>query len=271
MDIIGDVVTADGNAAGSGDRTAEVEGVIRSAAADIDDEGAALALLPLQCHLGGGDGGEDDIIHLHGNFPDQFDAILNTRADAVDDMEIRLDGFAKQADGGGGMLKAIEPIVPDDGVEIDVIVRNLDLAGDGSRFLDVLCGDGGFAVRQAEGATVVDASDVRPGDGEEDTADFHIAGILRLRERILQAGAGLGKIVDLTFSNTRRFGDADAENFYSAIRLYLSDDHAGLAGADLESDVNFGAACHELESIAIEKGAEIPCAAAFTAFGWSGL
>jgi hypothetical protein len=53
-------------------------------------------------------------------------------------MEIRLHGFAEEADGRGRVLESVEPVVADDRVEINVVLRDVDLAGDGAGFLDVL-------------------------------------------------------------------------------------------------------------------------------------
>ena len=239
------MIAADGDAAGRGDHAAEIERVVGGAAADVDDQRAAFALLAVERHLGGGDRGKDDVIHFQRHFADQLDAVLNARADAVHDVEIRLDGFPEKPDRRGRVLEAVEPVVPDDRVEIDVVLRDVDLAGDGAGFLDVFGGDDRFAIRQAEGAAVVDALDVGAGDGEKHAADFHIAGVLGLGERVLEAGAGLRVIVDLALADTGAFGLADAEDFDGAVRLHLADDHAGLAGADFESDVDFRATCHE--------------------------
>ena len=245
VDVVGDVVAADRDAAGGGDRAAEIERVVGGAAADVDDQRAAFALLAVERHLGGGDGGEDDVIHFQRHFADQLDAVLDAGADAVDDVEIRLDGFAEQADRRGRVFEAVEPVVADDRVEIDVVLRDVDLAGDGAGLLDVFGGRHRLAIRQAEGAAVVDALDVGAGDGEEHAADFHIAGVLRLGQRVLEAGAGLREIIDLALADAGGFGLADAEDFDGAVRLHLADDHAGLAGADFESDVDFRATCHE--------------------------
>ena len=156
-------------------------------------------------------------------------------------------------------------------MQIDVVRRDVDLAGDGARLLDVLGGDGRLAIGQAVGAAVVHALDVGTGDGEEHAADFHIAGVLRLGERVLEAGAGLGEIIDLALADAGGFGHADAQDLDGAVRLHLTDDNAGLAGADLESDVNFGATCHEgwdceKKSVAVEKGFQIAGAAVFPDF-----
>jgi hypothetical protein len=163
------------------------------------------ALFAVERHLGGGDGREDDVIDFERHFADQFDAVLDAGADAVDDVEIRLDGFAEKADGRGRVLEAVEPVVADDRVEIDVVLRDVDIAGDGAGFLDVFRGDDRFAIRQAEGAAVVDALDVGSGDGEKHAADFHIAGVLRLGERVLEAGAGLRVIVDFALADAGAF------------------------------------------------------------------
>ena len=45
VDVVGDVVAADGDAAGCGDGSVQIECVVGRAAADVDDQRAALALL----------------------------------------------------------------------------------------------------------------------------------------------------------------------------------------------------------------------------------
>ncbi len=139
------------------------------------------------------------------------------------------------------MFESVEPVIADDRVEVNVVLRDVDLAGDGAGFLDVFGGDDGFAVREAESAAVVDAGDVGAGDGEEDAADFDIAGVLGFGEGVFEAGAGLRVVVDLAFADAGAFRFADAEDLDGAVRLDLTDDHAGFAGADFKSDVNLGA------------------------------
>ena len=69
--------------------------------------------------------------------------------------------------------------------------------------------DGRLAIGQAVGPAVVDALDVRAGHGEEHAADHH-HGVLRLGQRVLETGAGLGKIIDLTLSDAVDFRHPDA-------------------------------------------------------------
>src|SRR5690606_20330798 len=55
VDVVGHVVTTDGDAAGGGDGAIQIERVIGGAAADIDDQCAAFAVFAVQRHLRGGD------------------------------------------------------------------------------------------------------------------------------------------------------------------------------------------------------------------------
>jgi hypothetical protein len=129
-------------------------------------------------------------------------------------------------------------------VQIDVFRRDVDFTGDGPGFFDMFRGDDRFAIREPESAAVVDALDVGTADGEEDATDFHVAGVFRLGERILETSAGLGKIKDFPLANPGAFGLADAQDLDGAISLHLAHDEAGLAGADFETDVNFRATSH---------------------------
>ena len=70
VDVVGDVVAADRDAAGRGDRAVQIERVVGGAAADVDDQRAAFALLAVERHLGGGDGRENDVIDLQRHFAD---------------------------------------------------------------------------------------------------------------------------------------------------------------------------------------------------------
>ncbi len=98
VDIVGDVVSADGDAAGGGDGAFQIEGVIGGAAADVDQQCAAEALLAVECHLRGGDGGEDDVINFQGALADELDGVLNAVADAMNDVEIGFNGFREESD-----------------------------------------------------------------------------------------------------------------------------------------------------------------------------
>ena len=53
------------------------------------------------------------------------------------------------------MLKTVEPIIPDDRVEVNVILGNVDFAGDGARLVDVPGFHRRFAIGQTVGAAVV--------------------------------------------------------------------------------------------------------------------
>ena len=90
MDVIGDVFATSGDAAGCGDAAIEVEGVVGGAAADIDEQGSAFAFGTIEGELSGGDGREDYVIDVHLEFADAFDAILNARANACDNVKIGL-------------------------------------------------------------------------------------------------------------------------------------------------------------------------------------
>lgn len=114
-------------------------------------------------------------------------------------------------------------------------------------FFEMFVFDGLMIVRKAENSTVVHALHVGTGDGEKDRSDLDIAGVLGAGKRIFEAGACLHEIRDLTFSNTCGFGDTDAENLYGTVRFDLANNDTGFACADFQSDMNFGAACHEVQ------------------------
>ncbi len=142
------------------------------------------------------------------------------------------------------MFEPIDAVVADDRVEADVILGIRDVAGDVAGFLEVFWEDVLLTVREPEGAAVVDSLKVGAGDGEEDGADLHVAGVLGLGEGVFEAGAGLREIGEFAPAHACGFGDADPEDFYRAVGFYLADDDAGLAGADFKANVDFGAAGH---------------------------
>ena len=244
VNVVGHMIAANRNAARSGDHAAEVERVIGRAATDVDDQGAIFAVLAVERHLRGGNRRKDDVVDLERHFPDELDAVLDARADAMDDMEIRLHGFAKEPHRRGRVLQPIEPVVADDRVDVNMVGRDVDLAGNRAILFDMLGADDRFAIRQTVGAAVVHALDVRAGDRQINAADFHIGGVLGLGQRVAQAGAGLRVIEDLTLAHAGTFCLADAENLDRAVGLDLADHETGLAGADFDSDMNFATSSH---------------------------
>ena len=63
---------------------------------------------------------------------------MDPSAEAVNHVEIDFHRFTEKSDRGDRVLKAVEPIIADDRVEIDVVVRDLDLAADAAGFFNVL-------------------------------------------------------------------------------------------------------------------------------------
>ena len=240
MDVVGDVVAAHRNAAGRLDRPVLIEHVVGGAAADVDHQRAALLRLAVERDLGGRDRREDQIVDVERHLAHALDLVFNPRPDPVNDMKVGIDRLSGQPDRRGRVFEAVHPEAADDMMKIDVIGRDGHRPGDLLRLLHVGRGDHRLVVGQAEAAAVVHALDVRAGDGEVDAADLDIAGVLRLDQRILHAGADLGEIVDLPLANTNRLRLADAEDFDGAVRLHFADHHANLAGADFESDVDLG-------------------------------
>jgi hypothetical protein len=86
---------------------------------------------------------------------------------------------------------------------------------------------------------------VGPSHREIDAADFDIAGILSLGERVCQAFARLCQIINFALFYTGRLSDADSQDFDGGAGLNLADDEASFAGADFESDVNFSLMRHD--------------------------
>ena len=185
VNVIGDVVATYRNATGCGDGTIEVKCVIRGASSNVNDQRAALALLAVQRHLSRRDRRENNIVDLQRHFTDQLDAVLNAGADAVDHVKVCFHGFAEKADRADRMLQPIEPVIANDRMKINVILWDVNFAGDGARLFDVLGGYGRLAIGQAIGSAVVDSLNVGSGHGQIDAADFDIAGIFRLSQRVL--------------------------------------------------------------------------------------
>lgn len=121
MDVVSDMIAANRNTAGRCDGAIEIERVIGSSSADVDEECAAQALLAVESHLRGGDGSEDNVVDFQRAFADEFDGVLDAVADAVDDVEINFHGFGEKPDGRRGLFQAIHEVFADDGVEGGVI------------------------------------------------------------------------------------------------------------------------------------------------------
>ena len=74
-------------------------------------------------------------------------------------------------------------------------------------------------------------------------ANLHVTGVFGFDQSVLHTGTSLREIEDLAFADAGGLRQSDAEDFHRAVGLHFADDHAGLAGSDFETDVNFRT-CH---------------------------
>ena len=125
----------------------------------------------------------------------------------------------------------------------DVVLGDVDVAGDLLRLFDIVFGDLGLIFCQTPRAAAVHAFDVTAGHAEEDGADHHIAWLLGTHEGVIEDGLDLLEIHDLAFAHTARRGGADTEDLDGAVAFGFADDDADLARTDLESCVD-SALCH---------------------------
>jgi hypothetical protein len=201
-DVLGDVVSTKGHAAGGGDHAVFIEDVIYGACAKVEHEGALVLGLTIEHYLGCGNGIEHDVFYIQGDVPHTADGVLDAAAYAVYDVVVRFQRTCLTAYGLLNCLLAVYDELAGDAVEKNVGLGDGYSAGDlFGLFYVVLC-DFWLVLWEAEAAFVVDAFNVGTGYAKEDVADHDITAVLCADEGVIEAGLNFIKVQYLSFAHS---------------------------------------------------------------------
>jgi len=236
--ITGDVIAADRHAAREGDGTIGKQHVVGRAATEVDEQGAALHAFLSERNLSRGHRRKHDVLDAEPKLFDAADRVLHSVTESVHDMIVGLETAARHADGIDDAVLTIDEVLADDAVKVDVLLRDPDVTGDLLDLVEVLHADHVLIVGNAEAASVVDASDMTAGDGQDHFSDGDITPLFGLVDGLVEAGLRLFEIHDFPLANARRGTVTHAEDPDAGVSLHLADDDADLGSADFESDVD---------------------------------
>lgn len=160
MNVVGDVVASDGDAA-AGDEFAFVVGdVVAGAGADVDEDGTVFAVVAAEAGECGGDGGKDDLFDLDGLVGEAADAVEDAVFDAVNDVVVGFEVRAVAVERSIFLLHVIERIRSGDEVEAGVRFGHPEILGVVLELLNVRAANGFFGVWDAKGGFDILADDV---------------------------------------------------------------------------------------------------------------
>ena len=196
------------------DRAIYIQNVIRRPTPDIDDERAEVFLMLGEHDLGGGERGENDVLHFEGQFLHATDRVLNARPHTVDDVEIRFEFLAEHAH---GVENAVNVIMLDDGMEEGVLRGNAHLPCVDFHVLNVLLVHFVAIFRQHDTTAIIETLDVGSGDADIDAADHDVAFCLSVDHGFVHAFHRCFEIDDLALAHTTRWRLAHAKNLDCAV------------------------------------------------------
>src|ERR1700736_2626560 len=116
-----------------------------------------------------------------------------------------------------------------------VLRRDADFARVHFHVLDVLLVNFVPLIRQNDRTAVVEALDVRTGDGHVNAADHDVAFLFRVNDRLMDALHRRFEINNLAFADTARGRLPYSQDFNRAVRPAFTDNDANFGGAYFEA------------------------------------
>ena len=199
--VVADMIAAHGQHAAMPDDSVFVDDIIGDSAADVDDDRAKLFLMFVENRLGGGQGVDDDLIDLDPALPNAAQRILHACADAVNDVEVRLELSSHHPDGVENALLAIHVIVLNDGMQKMVFGRDVDFASLHGHLLHITIVNLVAIGSYEDGAPAVEAANMTPRRGDKHAADLGVAVGLGVRQGVVNALGCDGEIDDFAFAH----------------------------------------------------------------------
>src|SRR5689334_5276883 len=99
----------------------DVENVVSSASANINDESAEIFLVLSENDLRGGESGEDDILHVEGQLLHATDGVLDSGPHTMNHMKIGLEFLSQHADRVEDTILSIDMVMLNNGMKKNVL------------------------------------------------------------------------------------------------------------------------------------------------------
>src|SRR5581483_4823731 len=163
-EVARDVVAAQRQRRGVVQAAVQEHADVRAAATDIGDDDALALLLSAEHRLGGGEGLQDEVIHLHAGGLDDLGDILDAAGGDGDDVRFHVQALTVHAQ------RVRHAVLPIDDVVAGQHVQDFPVGGEADdlctleRPRDVIVRDRPVAVRDRDDTSVVHALDLRAGE-----------------------------------------------------------------------------------------------------------
>ncbi len=227
-EVVGEVVAADGDDRGVGDRAFEVDDDLGGAGSDVDQADAELALVGGEGGFGGGDGLEDGLGDFEAGLVGAGDDALLGAGRTGGDVEIDFEAIADHADGvvDAGLL--VEDELLREEMDDLAVGRQRDGAGAIDGGADFFAGDLAHARAEADAATAVQAADVGSADGDDAALDGGFGDVFGEGGGLVDGFDGGADFGDDSFARALGVDDAVAAIAEGSV-VQLGDEDAGLA------------------------------------------
>ena len=234
-DVVGEVISAQGQHGGVHDASRGVDGDIRRATPNVHEHNAQLALVLTEHGLSRSEGLEHDVGHIQLGQIAAFDDILTGGSRTGDDMDVHL-----QPDAGHAQRVLHSVLIVDDEI-LGQDVQHLPVAGDADGLCrvdhppDILLGNRAV-VLHGHHAVAIDSLNVVSRDAYEHFLNRRAAHQLALPHRLLDGAHRLFDVDDdpLADSFGARLAEPHHIQLHSAVRL--SRQGADFGRANIKSD-----------------------------------
>src|SRR5262245_7258564 len=231
-DVVGDLVARDRDHGGMPDRAVREDGDIGGAAADVEQAHAEVFLVLRQHRARGGEGLQDEVVHLQATAAHALHDVLRRRHRARDDMHLDLEAHARHADRLAHVLLAVDDELLAQHVQDLLVGGNVDRPRRVDRALDVERAH--FAVLDGDHPGGIEAADVAAGDADEGRADLAVGHELGLLQRALDRCHRRLDVDDHALLQPLGLVAAHAQDFERAVGAQLCHETRHLRGPDVQ-------------------------------------
>lgn len=242
--IVGDVITANGQDAGVFDDAVHIDDVFGGTAADVNDQRAQFFVFVREQCQGGGQTGENNVVHFELKAFNSANSILEAIEISVNDMDIHLDARAQHADGIGDAVLAVHEKVLADGVDDVVLGGEVDCLGVFDDVLNIFFANFAVGGHDWMDATVIESAEVAARHAEINAPNFYIGHLLGFNDGLANVFLSNRRISDLPLANATRARLAETNNVQAVVRAQFPHDRADFGSADFEADNDGGGIKH---------------------------
>src|ERR1700722_7014084 len=230
------MIAAERECAGVFDDAVGINGVIRRASADVNDQRAEFLLLVRQQRERRRETVENNFLHFElQTFHDPHGVLQAVRV-AVDSVHVHRDPRAKHSNGIGDAVVTVHQKMLADGVNDRVFGGQIYRLRIFNYILNVVLGNFAIGGNYRMHAAIVDPANVPAGHAQINAADLDVISVLGLDDSVAHAFLGLRRVHNLAFANAARDGLADADDIQRAVGILIADDDADFRRADFQTD-----------------------------------